>query len=87
MGNENIQEISNYGFSKNAPVPSYTFNIKNKNDENITISISETGGDIVFMNSDKKVEYENMDYEEANKKGKEFLEQKGFMNMQETYYL
>lgn len=87
VGNENIQEITSYGFSKNAPVPSYTFNIKNKNDENITISISETGGDIVFMNSDKKVEYENMDYEEANKKGKEFLEQKGFKNMQQTYYL
>ena len=87
VGNENIQEISSYGFSENAPVPSFTFNIKNKNNENITISISEIGGDIVFMNSDKKVEYENIDYEEANKKGKEFLEQKGFKNMQETYYL
>ena len=87
VGNKNIQEISSYGYSENASVPSFTFNIKNKNDENITISISEKGGDIVFMNSDKKVEYENIDYEEANKKGKEFLEQKGFKNMQQTYYL
>ena len=87
IGNENIQEISSYGFSENAPVPSFTFNIKNKNDDNITISISEKGGDIVFMNSDKKVEQENIGYEEANKKGKEFLEQKGFKNMKQTYYL
>ena len=87
VGNENIQEISSYGYSENASVPSFTFNIKNKNNENITISISEQGGDIVFMNSDKKVKYENIDYEEANKKGKEFLEHKGFKNMQETYYL
>ena len=87
IGNDNIQEISSYGFSKNAPVPSFTFNIKNKNDENITISISEKGGDIVFMNSDKKVEQENIGYEEANKKAKEFLEQKGFKNMKQTYYL
>ena len=87
VGNENIQEISSYGYSENAPVPSFTFSIKNKNNENITISISEKGGDIVFMNSDKKIEYENMDYEEANKKGKEFLEQKGFKNMRQTYYL
>ena len=87
IGNHNIQEISSYGFSENAAVPSFTFNIKNKNDENITISISEKGGDIVFMNSDKKVEQENIEYEEANKKGKEFLEQKGFKNMKQTYYL
>ena len=87
IGNENIQEISSYGFSENAPVPSFTFNIKNKNDENITISISEKGGDIVFMNSDKKVEQENIGYEEANKKAREFLEQKGFKNMKQTYYL
>jgi len=87
IGNENIQEISTYGFSENAPVPSFTFNIKNKNDENITISISEKGGDVVFMNSDKKVEQENIGYEEANKKAKEFLEQKGFKNMKQTYYL
>ena len=87
IGNDNIQEISSYGFSENAPVPSFTFNIKNKNDENITISISEKGGDIIFMNSDKKVEQENIGYEEANKKAKEFLEQKGFKNMKQTYYL
>ena len=87
IGNDNIQEISSYGFSENAPVPSFTFNIKNKNDENITISISEKGGDIVFMNSDKKVEQENIGYEEANEKAKEFLEQKGFKNMKQTYYL
>ena len=87
IGNDNIQEISSYGFSENAPVPSFTFNIKNKNDENITISISQKGGDIVFMNSDKKVEQENIGYEEANEKAKEFLEQKGFKNMKQTYYL
>ena len=87
IGNDNIQEISSYGFSENAPVPSFTFNIKNKNDENITISISQKGGDIVFMNSDKKVEQENIGYEEANEKAKEFLEQKGFENMKQTYYL
>ena len=87
IGNENIQEISSYGFSENVPIPSFTFNIKNKNDENITISISQKGGDIVFMNSDKKVEQENIGYEEANEKAKEFLEQKGFENMKQTYYL
>ena len=87
IGENNIKEISNYGFSEKAPVPSFTFNIKNNQDENITISISEIGGYIVYMNSDKQVNVENLSYEDANKKGKEFLERKGFQNMQQTYYL
>ena len=87
IGENNIKEISNYGFSEKAPVPSFTFSIKNNQDENITISISEIGGYIVYMNSDKQVNVENLSYEDANKKGKEFLEQKGFQNMRQTYYL
>ena len=87
IGENNIKEISNYGFSEKASVPSFTFSIKNNKDENITISISEIGGFIVYMNSDKQVNVENLSYEDANKKGKEFLEHKGFSNMQQTYYL
>ena len=87
IGKNNIQEITNYGLSENAPVPSYTFNIKNKNQENITLSISKKGGFIVYMNSDKQVDYEKIGIEEANKKSKEYLEKNGFSNMQQTYYL
>ena len=87
IGNENIKEITNYGFSENASVPSYTFNIVNNKDENITISISKIGGYIVYMNTNKQIDVENLNYEEANKKGKTFLGQKGFINMKQTYYL
>ena len=87
IGKDNIQEITNYGLSENAPVPSYTFNIKNKNQENITLSISKKGGFIVYMNSDKQIDYEKIGIEEANKKAKEYLEKNGFSNMQQTYYL
>lgn len=87
IGEENIQEISSLGLSENAAVNVYAFNIKNKQDENITISFSEIGGYIVYMNSDKQVNVENLTYEQANEKGKEFLTQKGFENMEQTYYL
>ncbi len=87
IGKDNIQEITNYGLSENAPVPSFTFNIKNKNQENITLSISKKGGFIVYMNSDKNVEDEKIEIEEANRKAKEYLEKNGFSNMQQTYYL
>lgn len=87
VGENNIEEISSLGFSEKAAVPAYTFTIKNKNQENITISISETGGSIVYMTSDREVSVENLTYEQANEKGKEFLNQKGFENMRQTYYL
>lgn len=87
VGENTIEEISSLGYSEKAAVPAYTFTIKNKNQENITISISETGGSIVYMTSDREVSVENLTYEQANEKGIEFLNQKGFNNMKQTYYL
>ena len=87
VGENNIEEISSLGYSEKAAVPAYTFTIKNKNQENITISISETGGSIVYMTSDREVSVENLTYEQANEKGIEFLNQKGFNNIKQTYYL
>ena len=83
----NIKEITSYGFSENAPVPSYTFNIVNNKDENTTISISKKGGKVVYMNTNKQVNEEKIGFEEAKNKGKEFLDRKEFPNMKETYYL
>ena len=87
VGKDNIKEISNLGFSENATIPVYDFSIINNNDETFNISISKTGGHIVAMNSNREVNSEIISQEEANNKGKEFLESKGFKNMKETYYL
>lgn len=87
LGDNNIKEISNLGLSENATIPVYDFSIKNNNDENINVSISKKGGHIVYMNSDRDVNVETISQEEADQKGKEFLNSKGFKNMKETYYL
>lgn len=87
VGLDNIVETTSLGYSENANIPVYTFNIKNKNQENFTISISKTAGFIVYMNSDREIKEEKINLDEANKKGKEFLKEKGFDNMQQTYYL
>lgn len=88
IGKDKIQEIESLGLSaEDAAVRAYSFSIRNKDDEHITISISEIGGFIVYMNSDRNVSEEKLSYEEANEKGKEFLTQKGFENMEQTYYL
>lgn len=88
VGKDSVEETTNLGLSsEDAAVKAYSFSIRNKNDEHITISISETGGYIVYMNSDREVNVENLTSDQANEKGKEFLKQKGFENMQQTYFL
>lgn len=87
IGPEKVQEINSMGLSENSEIMVYAFNIKSNSGENITISVSEIGGFIVYMNSDKHINVENLTYEQANEKGKDFLNKKGFSNMQQTYYL
>ena len=87
VGKDNIKEISNLGFSENASIPSYDFSIKTNNDQNINMSISKKGAHIVYMNSDRQVNTEVITQEEANEIGKKYLEEKGFLNMKETYFL
>ena len=87
IGKDNIKEISNLGFSENANVQVYDFSIKDKDEDNVNISISKKGGHIVYMNSNRQVNAESISQEEADAKAKEYLNQKGFKNMKETYYL
>lgn len=87
VGKENIKENKNLGFSENATVPVYDFSITNQENNTIQISISKKGGHVVYMNTNREVNAEVISQEEADKKGKEFLEAKGFKNMKETYYL
>ena len=87
IGKDNIKEIQSLGYSENATIPSYDFSVQNNNDETINISISKKGGHIIYMNSNRDVNVESISQEEANEKGKKFLEAKGFSNMKETYFL
>lgn len=86
-GKENIKEISSLGLNENSELVSYNFSVKTNNEENISIAISKKGGHIVYSNCDRNVGEEKINYDEANKRGKEFLDRQGFNNMKETYYL
>ncbi len=86
IGNNNIKEINSYGKSE-GDITVYNFGITFNDESVATISISEKGGHIVYMDRNREVEAEIISQEEADKKAKEYLEQKGFKNMKETYYL
>ena len=87
IGEEKIKEVSSLGLSQNANIPAYNYSIKTNEDNNINIAITKKGGYVLYMNYDREVNSEIMSQEEANEKAKEFLNNKGFPNMKETYYL
>ena len=84
--NNNIKEVISYGRSE-GDINSYNFNITFKDDTTATVSISEKGGHVIYMERNREVTAELISQEEADKKAKEYLEQRGFKNMRETYYL
>ena len=87
LGEDKIKEIARLGLSENSNIPGFNFSIKDKEDHSINVSITQTGGHIISMNSDRTVEVESITQEEANEIGKNFLNEKGFPNMKETYFL
>ena len=86
FNNSNIKEISSYGRSE-GDITSYNFGITFNDNSVATVSISEKGGHVIYMDRNREVNAEIISQEEANQKAKEYLESKGFKNMKETYYL
>lgn len=87
IGNDNVKEVQNLGYSENATIPEYNFSVKTASEDSVSISVSKKGGHIIYMNSNRGVNTEIISQEEANSKGKEFLNNHGFNDMKETYYL
>lgn len=71
----------------NANINCYTFNAKTYEKTEFTISISKTGGYIVYMNCNREVQSENVSTEDAINIAKEFLKNRNYVNMKETYYM
>lgn len=88
VGENRIKEIKKNGYSENATIPCYDFIIVlNEGENNVMISITKKGGHVLFANQDRNVEAETITQEQANEIGKRYLQEKGFPNMKETYYL
>ena len=83
---DNIEKINRNGKISNSDIPLYQFEVTDEQRENINIAISVKGGKLVLLNKNREVINEVLTREEANQKGKEFLEQIGFGNMQESYF-
>lgn len=88
IGSDKVEEINFTEESQNANIQCYNFNVNTKNeDENYFISVSKKGGHVVAMNCDRQVGEEAIKPEDAVNKGKEFLQNREYKNMKETYYM
>ena len=86
FNNSNIKEVESYGKSE-GDINSYNFGITFNDDSIATVSISEKGGHVIYMDKNREVSAEVISQEEADNKAKQYLEENGFSNMKETYYL
>lgn len=84
--NNSIKEVTPYGRSE-GDINSYNFGITFNDESTATVSISEKGGHVIYMERNREVTAELISQEDADKKAKEYLGSKGFKNMKETYYL
>ena len=85
--NKEIQEITTLEQSQNTTIPAYNFSVKIGENCNEAVSISKKGGYVVYSNYNRDIGEQKLSYEDANSKGKEFLDKIGITNMRETYYL
>ena len=85
--NKRISEINTLEQSQNTNIPAYNFSVKTEENENCAISVSKKGCYVVYSNCNRDIGDQVWSYEDANKKGQEFLDRIGIKNMQVTYYL
>lgn len=87
VGIDQVKEVNNLGISENANIEAFRFLVVSNNDKRCYISVSKKGGHIVASNCNRDISEEKLSFEDGNKIGLEFLNNKGFKNMKETYYL
>lgn len=87
LKNMKIQEINTLEQSQNTNIPAYNFSVKLEDDKTYAIAVSKQGCYVVYSNCNRDIGEQVWSYEDANKKGQEFLDEVGIINMQPTYYL
>lgn len=80
------ENMSSNGLIENGNIQQYNFIIKQDNISK-SISVSQKGGHIVYMNFYREIGEEKISNEQAIEIGKNFLNEKGYSDMKETYYL
>lgn len=88
FGKDKIDKIKNNGEATGGDIECFNFTVSLKDKHyDAEILVAKKGGWIVEMDRNREVQETKLSNEEASQKGIEFLKEKGFDNMAETYYL
>ncbi len=92
IGRDRAGEIQAFEEGENmneVRIPVYTLQIADKNQKDLItyISVSKQGGKVINMTTPRGVNQKNLSIEEGLKKAQEFLNKKGFKNMEPNYNL
>ncbi len=71
--------------TQNTTIPAYLFRTKKGGNE-ISASITKKGGYVIYFTDNRSVRKEKVSVEDAIKNASAYLLEKGFKNMQESYY-
>ena len=85
LNDEKIDKIEFKGES-NGKIELYNFDVTLDSKQKRTISITKNDCKLYLMIGDKNVKEQNISFDEAKKRGMEFLNKLGIDNMTETYY-
>lgn len=83
---KNVKETTSYESSE-ANIPSFDITLTLDNDDIISVSVSQTGGHVLYMLYNKQTEGSNLNIEQAKQKAIDFLSKNGYENMYSTYYM
>ena len=86
IGSENVEEVENSGNIEGV-IKAYKYNIKIKDqEESAYVEITQKGGHVLKAMMNRLPHEQKLSMEEAQKKADEFLKEKGYKNMENSYY-
>lgn len=90
FGADRVQEVTESAKSDNDPIKTFSFNMKltdSPDGSNVNAGISQKGGHIVWLLYNREVGESMMDMDQAKQAGLDFLKDRGYDDMVDTYYM
>ncbi len=90
FGRDRVEAVEDMGRNDTTAIKTYSYRVSFKNvpkEQTAVIEVTQKGGHILWALYNRLVPSENVKIDEAKAMGKKFLDEHGFPNMADTYYL
>jgi germination protein YpeB len=90
FGKDKVEVVKDIGKDDNSKIKTYSYRVTFKNvakEQNADIDVTQKGGHVLWMLYNRTVPEERINMDEAKKFAGKFLEEHGYENMVDTYYL